>query len=64
MFAAVADEGLLPDADAGPLLRYRKQIGAERVKILADIKKKHSAHALTADIEVGEMAKAAEFFGA
>jgi len=64
VFASVADEGLLPDADAGPLLRYRKQIGAERVKILADIKKKHSAHSLTSDIDVGEMARAAEFFGA
>ena len=46
------------------MLRYRKQISAERVKILADIKKKHSAHSLTADVDVGEMAKAAEFFGA
>lgn len=64
VFSAVADEGLLAEADAGPLLRYRRQIGAERVKILADIKKKHSAHALTADVDVGEMAKAAEFFGA
>ncbi|MCZ6835611.1 MAG: BtpA/SgcQ family protein [Planctomycetota bacterium] len=64
VFSAVADEGLLEKADAGPLLRYRKQIGAERIKILADIKKKHSSHALTADIDVGEMAKAAEFFGA
>ncbi len=64
VFASVADEGLIDDADAGPLLRYRKSIGAENVRILADIKKKHSAHALTADVDVGEMAKAAQFFGA
>jgi predicted TIM-barrel enzyme len=34
------------------------------VAILADIKKKHSSHAITSDIDVGEMARAAEFFGA
>jgi len=64
VFASVADEGLLAEADAGPLLRYRKSIDAEHVRILADVKKKHSAHALTSDVDVGEMAKAAEFFGA
>jgi hypothetical protein len=64
IFSSVADEGLLERADAGPLLRYRKQIGAERVRILVDIKKKHSSHALTSDLDVSEMARAAEFFGA
>ena len=33
VFGHVADEGLI-EACAGPLLRYRKKIGAERVKIL------------------------------
>lgn len=64
VYAAVADEGFLHQADAGPLLRYRRQIGAEGVRILADIKKKHSAHAITGDVDVGEMARAADFFGA
>ena len=32
---------------AGELLRYRRAIGAERVLVFADIKKKHSAHAIT-----------------
>jgi len=64
VFAAVADEGILEEADAGPLLRYRKAIGADAVRILADVKKKHSAHALTADVDLPETAKAAEFFGA
>ncbi len=63
-FAAVADEGLLEEADAGPLLRYRKAIGAETVGILADVKKKHSAHALTDDVGLAETARATEFFGA
>lgn len=64
VFASVADEGLIGDADAGPLLRYRRAIGAENVSILADIRKKHSAHAITSDVDVCEYAKAAEFFGA
>uniref|UniRef100_A0A8D0GIV4 BtpA family membrane complex biogenesis protein n=1 Tax=Sphenodon punctatus TaxID=8508 RepID=A0A8D0GIV4_SPHPU len=61
VFSHVADEGIL-NACAGDLLRYRKQIGAEHVQVFADIKKKHSAHALTADVSVSETAKAAEFF--
>jgi membrane complex biogenesis BtpA family protein len=64
VFAAVADEGIMDEADAGPLLRYRRAIGAEKVAILADIKKKHNAHALTADVSVAETARNAEFFGA
>lgn len=64
VFASVADEGLLDEADAGSLLRYRRQIGAERVRILADVKKKHSSHALTADVGLAETVRAAEFFGA
>ena len=64
VFAAVADEGLLEEASAGPLLRYRRAIGADGIAVLADIKKKHSAHAMTADIDLAETATAAEFFGA
>jgi membrane complex biogenesis BtpA family protein len=64
VFAHVADEGLLGEAEAGSLLRYRRQIGADRVKVLCDIKKKHAAHAITADIPIADAAEAAEFFGA
>ncbi len=64
VFASVADEGLLDEADAGALLRYRKAIGAETIAIYADIKKKHSSHALTSDVDIAETAKAAAFFGA
>jgi uncharacterized protein len=59
-FAHVADEGLI-EASAAELLRYRKMIGAERVRVFADIKKKHSSHAITADISLGAMAAAVEF---
>ena len=61
VFSHVADEGMI-DACAGELLRYRKLIGAEQVKIYADIKKKHSSHAITSDVDIAETAKAAEFF--
>lgn len=63
-YAHVADEGLMPEADAGPLLRYRKTIGAEHIAVLADVKKKHSSHAITADVNLAEAARTAEFFGA
>lgn len=61
VFAHVADEGLI-EASAGKLLRYRRAIGAEHVRVFADVKKKHSAHAITADVDIVETAKAAEFF--
>ena len=60
VYAHVADEGLL-QACAGPLLRYRREIGAEGVKILADVKKKHASHAITADLDLAETARGAEF---
>jgi membrane complex biogenesis BtpA family protein len=63
-YAHVADEGLMPTAEAGPLLRYRKEIGAEHIHIIADVKKKHSSHALTADVSLAEAARTTEFFGA
>ena len=59
-FAHVADEGLI-QSSAAELLRYRKAIGAERVQVWADVKKKHSSHAITADVGIGETAHAVEF---
>jgi uncharacterized protein len=61
VFAHVADEGLI-ESSAGNLLRYRRMIGADSIRVFADIKKKHSAHAITADVSLVETAKAAEFF--
>jgi membrane complex biogenesis BtpA family protein len=63
VFAHVADEGLI-ESTAGELLRYRQAIGAGNIRVFADIKKKHSAHAITADVDLAETAKAAEFFRA
>ncbi|HUA58434.1 MAG TPA: BtpA/SgcQ family protein [Verrucomicrobiae bacterium] len=61
VFAHVADEGII-ESCAGELLRYRRAIGADGVRVFVDIKKKHSAHAITADVGLAETAKAAEFF--
>ena len=63
VFAHVADEGLM-QASAGELLRYRRAIGARGVCVFADVKKKHSSHAMTADVDLVETARAAEFFKA
>jgi len=63
LFAHVADEGLI-ESDAGELFRYRRMIDAQHVLILADIKKKHSSHAITGDVSLRDTASAAEFIGA
>ncbi len=62
-FAHVADEGII-ESSAAALLRFRRHIGAERVQVWADVKKKHASHALTADVGIGETAAAAEFMRA
>ena len=63
-YAHVADEGLMARASAGDLLRYRKAIGCEDIRVFADIKKKHAAHSITGDLAIGEMARGAAFCGA
>ena len=62
-YAHVADEGLI-QSSAAKLLRYRRMIGATRVQVWADVKKKHSAHAITADVSLGTTAETVEFMGA
>ena len=62
-YVAIADEGVM-DADAGPLLRYREAIGADSIAVLADIRKKHSAHAMTSDLSLGQIAHGTAFVGA
>lgn len=62
VFAAVADEGLIARASAGDLLRQRRRLGADHIRIFADLRKKHSSHALTADLDMAAWVRAAEFF--
>lgn len=61
VFGHVADEGYI-DGCAADILRYRRQIGADDILVLTDVKKKHSSHAVTADVDIVETAHAAEFF--
>ena len=61
VYGQVSDEGYF-DACAGDLLRYRREIGAEAVAICPDIKKKHASHAITADVDIAETARTAQFF--
>ena len=63
-YASVADEGILDEADAGNLLRYRRQISAESIAILADVCKKHSAHAITSDVSFEDHVDTLAFMGA
>lgn len=61
-YAHVADEGWL-DACAGELLRARSALAAD-IAIWADVKKKHAAHAMTADVALDESARGTAFCGA
>lgn len=40
VFSHIADEGFM-DANAGTLLRYRRNIQADNILVFTDIKKKH-----------------------
>jgi membrane complex biogenesis BtpA family protein len=59
-FAHVADEGII-QSSAAEVLRFRRKIGADGVRVWADVKKKHSSHAITADVPLGETCAAVEF---
>ena len=61
VFAHVGGAGLI-EGCAGKLLRRRKELGAERVRIFGDVKKKHCSHALTGDLDIVDEVKQAEFF--
>jgi membrane complex biogenesis BtpA family protein len=61
VFAHVGGAGLI-EGCAGKLLRQRKALNCELVRIFADVKKKHCSHALTSDLDIVDEAKQAEFF--
>ncbi len=61
VFAHVGGAGII-EGCAGKLLRQRKKLGCEHIKVLADVKKKHCSHALTADLDITDEVKQAEFF--
>ena len=61
VFAHVGGAGII-EGCAGHLLRKRRELGCDHVKIFADVKKKHCAHALTGDLDILDEIKQAEFF--
>jgi membrane complex biogenesis BtpA family protein len=58
-YAHVSDKGLAT-ASAGQVVRYREHIGASRIPVFADVRKKHAAHALTGDLSIGAIAAGME----
>jgi membrane complex biogenesis BtpA family protein len=62
-YAHVADEGII-QSTAADLIRLREYLKATDISILADIKKKHAAHSITADVSIEETAETAEFMRA
>jgi membrane complex biogenesis BtpA family protein len=61
VFAHVGGAGLI-EGCAGRILRQRKELGCEHVKVFGDVKKKHCSHALTGDLDILDEVKQAEFF--
>jgi len=61
VFAHVGGAGII-EGCAGKLLRQRKELGCEHIKVFADIKKKHCSHALTGDLDLADEIKQAQFF--
>src|SRR3954469_703399 len=61
VFAHVGGAGII-EGCAGQLLRRRKELKADHIRIFGDVKKKHCSHALTGDLGILDEVKQAEFF--
>jgi membrane complex biogenesis BtpA family protein len=61
VFAHVGGSGVI-NGSAGKILRRRKELGVEHIRVFADVKKKHGSHSLTIDLDIAEEIKQAEFF--
>ena len=61
VFAHVGGSGVI-NGSAGKILRRRKELNAEHVKVFADVKKKHGSHSLTIDLDIKDEIMQAEFF--
>jgi membrane complex biogenesis BtpA family protein len=61
--AYVANEGLIEGA-AARASRYRRQLGANGVRVFADAHVKHGAHAIVEDRPLAELVRDVEFFNA
>jgi membrane complex biogenesis BtpA family protein len=61
VFAHVGGSGII-NGSAGKILRSRKELQAEHIRVFADVKKKHGSHALTIDLDIKDEIMQAEFF--
>src|SRR5215216_369994 len=61
VFAHVGGSGII-NGSPGTILRRRKELRAEHIKVFADVKKKHGSHSLTIDLDVKDEIMQAEFF--
>jgi membrane complex biogenesis BtpA family protein len=61
VFGHVGGAGWI-DGCAGKLLRRRKDLQCEHIRVFGDVKKKHCSHAATADLDIVDEVKQAEFF--
>src|SRR5512134_95727 len=61
VFAHVGGSGII-NGSAGKILRRRKELDAEHIKVFADVKKKHGSHSLTIDLDIADEIRQAEFF--
>jgi membrane complex biogenesis BtpA family protein len=61
VFAHVGGSGII-NGSAGKILRRRKELNAEYIKVFADVKKKHGSHSLTIDLDIKDEIAQAEFF--
>jgi hypothetical protein len=61
VFAHVGGSGII-NGSAGKILRRRKELEADHIKIFADVKKKHGSHSLTIDLDIKDEIMQAEFF--
>lgn len=61
VFAHVGGSGII-HGSAGKILRRRKELVAEHIKVFADVKKKHGSHSLTIDLDIQDEITQAEFF--
>ena len=61
VFAHVGGSGII-NGSAGKILRRRKELQAEHIKVFADVKKKQGSHSLTIDLDIKDEIMQAEFF--
>jgi uncharacterized protein len=61
VFAHVGGSGVI-NGSAGKILRRRREMDAEHIKVFADVKKKHGSHSLTLDLDIQDEITQAEFF--